>query len=310
MITAFAFALFQVAAAAPVPVAAPVAAPAISWTVSPDTVTIAEPFVVTITIRAPLKSVIAFPAGPDTAQTLEAVDPPIVKFDLDSAGAPVRIAVYRLQAWQTGAQSLTVPVKVDVGTGAQTVEAHPAVFVRSVLPADTLLRVPKPALTVLPSPFVWWPWALGAALVLLGVAMLWRRRRRRRAAKPPPSPLSIAEAALARIDTLGLLEAGEPSRFVALHADVLRGYLSTRVAVVSRSMTTGELVHALFGRALPLNRVAAVLEEADQIQFARRLVTAVRAKEIAKEVRTLLTLSDDAFARDVIVPPASPKRVA
>jgi len=289
---------------------APAQAPAISWSVSPETVTVAEPFNVTITIRAPLRTVIAFPAGPDTAQPLEAVDPPVVHFDTDSTGTPRRIAVYRLQAWQTGAQSLTIPVQVGAGADAQKLEAHPAVFVRSVLPADTSLRVPKPALSVLKTPLLWWPWALALGIALGVIALLWRRhRRRRRRAAPPPSPLSVAEGALARVETLGLLEAGEPSRYVALHADILRGYLSSRVAVVSRSQTTAELVAALLGRALPLNRVAAVLDEADQVQFARRPVTVVRAKEIAREVKTLLTLSDDAFARDVLVPPA-PKKVA
>jgi hypothetical protein len=215
-----------------------------------------------------------------------------------------------LQAWQTGAQSLTVPVQVGAGAEAQKIEAHPGVYVLSVLPADTSLRVPKPALGVLKSPLVWWPWALALGVVLGVIALLWRRQRRRRKAAPPPSPLSVAEAALARVESLGLLEAGEPSRYVALQADILRGYLSSRVQVVSRSQTTSELVAALLGRALPLNRVAAVLEEADQVQFARRPVSVVRAKEIAREVKTLLTLSDDAFARDVIVPAASPKKVA
>jgi hypothetical protein len=278
--------------------------------VRPETVTVAEPFNVTITVHAPLKSLIAFPAGPDTAQPLEALDPPVVKFDIDSTGAPVRTAIYRLQAWQTGAQALTVPVQVGAGADAQKLEAHPGVYVLSVLPADTSLRVPKPALGVLKSPLVWWPWALALGVVLGVIALLWRRQRRRRKAAPPPSPLSVAEAALARVESLGLLEAGEPSRYVALQADILRGYLSSRVQVVSRSQTTSELVAALLGRALPLNRVAAVLEEADQVQFARRPVSVVRAKEIAREVKTLLTLSDDAFARDVIVPAASPKKVA
>jgi hypothetical protein len=306
MIAAIMFALLQAAA----PAQAPAAPATISWTVRPETVTVAEPFNVTITVHAPLKSLIAFPAGPDTAQPLEALDPPVVKFDIDSAGAPVRTAIYRLQAWQTGAQSLTVPVQVGAGAEAQKIEAHPGVYVLSVLPADTSLRVPKPALGVLKSPLVWWPWALALGVVLGVIALLWRRQRRRRKAAPPPSPLSVAEGALARVESLGLLEAGEPSRYVALQADILRGYLSSRVQVVSRSQTTSELVAALLGRALPLNRVAAVLEEADQVQFARRPVSVVRAKEIAREVKTLLTLSDDAFARDVIVPAASPKKVA
>jgi hypothetical protein len=182
MIAAIMFALLQAAA----PAQAPAAPATISWTVRPETVTVAEPFSVTITVHAPLKSLIAFPAGPDTAQPLEALDPPVVKFDIDSAGAPVRTAIYRLQAWQTGAQSLTVPVQVGAGAEAQKIEAHPGVYVLSVLPADTSLRVPKPALGVLKSPLVWWPWALALGVVLGVIALLWRRQRRRRSVSPRP----------------------------------------------------------------------------------------------------------------------------
>jgi hypothetical protein len=113
---------------------------------------------------------------------------------------------------------------------------------------------------------------------------------------------------MARIDALGLLEAGEPSRYVGLHADVLRGYLGGRVHVVSRALTSAELLHALRGHGLPLDRIAAVLAEADQVQFARRGVSADRGREVAREVRAVLDACEEHFAKSIPVPP--PKRAA
>jgi hypothetical protein len=58
--------------------------------------------------------------------------------------------------------------------------------------------------------------------------------------------------------------------------------------------------------------VQAVLAEADTVQFARRPVSAERAKEIAREIRAIIAASEEAFARDVGVPgkSAPPKKAA
>jgi hypothetical protein len=317
MIPALAFALFQAAAPAPPP-APPASGPAtISWAVSPESVTVAEAFTVSIIVRAPRGVLVVFPPGPDSTQTTEALDPPAISESQDSAGVSERRAFYRLVAWETGRLTVPLaPIVVGTGPGAQRLQPQPIINVRSVLPVDTALRKPRPALGVILASTAWWPYAAGALLLLVLLALLWRRhRRRRRTAEPPPTPLATAERALAHIETLGLIEAGEPSRYVALHADVLRGYLSARAPVVSRAQTTAELVQALFGRALPLERVQAVLAEVDIVQFAKKPVTVVRAKEIAREIKAIIAASDEAFSRDVGAPgapgaPAPPKQAA
>ena len=300
---------------------AAVAAPPVTWSVRPESVTVAEAFTVTVTVRAPAAAPVTFPPGPDSAQTVEAVDPPSVTASADPGGS-VRVATYRLMAWETGTQVVPLaPVVIGSGPTARRVDVQPQVFVRSVLPNDSALRVPRPALDVLAAGKAWWPWIL-AALAVIGLVVwvrLWRARRRAHA--PPPSRLAIAEQALARVEALGLLEAGEPSRYVALHADVLRGYLSARADATSRAQTTAELTAALRARTrgIPLDRIAAVLTEADQVQFARKAVSAERAKEIAGEVRKLLAAADGPFRvveqdrlRALLraTPPPPPKRAA
>ena len=288
-------ALLQAGAAAAPP-------PQVQWTVRPDTVTVGEPFTVTLIVRADAGTALAFPPGPDSSQNVEAVDPPTIAGGTEANGAPYRTATYRLVAWETGAQAVPFDA-VTVGEGAATrrYDVRPGVFVRSVLPDDSTRRVPKPALGVLRTRLPWWPFALGALAAVLAV-LWWRRRRARRAVVPPPTALAAARDALAQVDALGLLEGGEPSRYVALYAEVLRGYLGARAAVVTRAHTTGELAAALLGHGLPLDRITAVLEEADQVQFARRAVSPERARETAREVRALLEACDEHFARGITPP--------
>jgi hypothetical protein len=74
--------------------------------------------------------------------------------------------------------------------------------------------------------------------------------------------------------------------------EVLRDYLALRVPEARASLTSGELIAALRGvNTVPLSRLAGVLDEADLIKFARRIVTADRARELGREAR--------AIARDI-----------
>jgi hypothetical protein len=180
------------------------------------------------------------------------------------------------------------------------------VHVRSVLPADSAQRVPKPARELIepPAPW-WWPWLpILVALAILGLLLWWyiRRRRRRKRGQPDVDPYELAEREFARVEALGLLEAGERGRFVALMVDVLRDYLARRVPGAAPSLTSTELLALVgAGRAAPAERLLPVLTEADLIKFARRPVTADRARELGREARAIVRDVDQAAKR---VPPA------
>ena len=142
--------------------------------VSPDTVLIGQPFSLFIKVVAPKGVRFEFPSGPDTAtqngvRPIELRGEKIVTMLGDTA-----VALYHLVAWDIGTQPLRFP---DVRVTFEGQERRPplggaSVFVKSVLPADTSLRVPRPArpLIVLPV-FNWLRWlALLAALIAIALA--------------------------------------------------------------------------------------------------------------------------------------------
>lgn len=259
--------------------------------VLPDTVTVGEHFQVLVRVRAPGGSQISFPPGPDSGLTVEAVDPRELRASPDSSFTE-QTAVYTLVAWDTGWQASRLGdlVVTTDGTDRRVAITGDSVRVRSVLPADSALRVPKPARDIMVAGRPWWHWLLAAlaALALLALIFWWWRRRRRRA--PESAGANAYETAVRefeRIASLGLIEAGEPGRFVALNTDAARDYLAARLGDdAQRSLTSSELLASISGRVeVDVRRLAPLLAESDLIKFARRPVTPVRARELGAEAR-------------------------
>jgi DNA-directed RNA polymerase subunit K/omega len=76
---------------------------------------------------------------------------------------------------------------------------------------------------------------------------------------------------------------------MALMVEVLRDYLSARYAEAALSLTSTELQRSV--RELPHvphERLIRVLTEADLIKFARRAVSAARARELGEEARAIV----------------------
>jgi len=260
--------------------------------VQPETVTVGDPFRVVVRIRAVRGADIGFPDAPDTSGAVEAIDPVQITSAADTAWTD-QTAVYRLAAWDTG--SLAVPlgsVRVAVAGRVQEVSlGGVSVFVRSVLPADSSLHVPKPARDVLPVPSPWWLWLLIALVValIIGLLWLWLRRRRRLRLITAVDPYEEAIAAFARVEALGLISAGERGRYVALMTEVLRVYLSRIDSRADLALTTSELLAATRDVSdFPANRLAGLLVEADLIKFARRAVATADATLFGKDVRALV----------------------
>lgn len=259
--------------------------------VHPDTVTVGQPFTVTLHVRAPAGATIVFPAGPDSAAAVQRLDPrTLASGRVD--GAVDRTATYRMAAWDVGTLNLALPdVMVHSGGADQRVSLRDAsVFVRSVLPADSTKRNPKPARDIFVGwAFPWWVLAVVAAMAIIA----WLSRRRRRTtnvpAAPAITPFDRAEREFTRVAALGLVEAGERGRYVALTIEVLRDYLGTRFPVASLSLTTPELLRELAdARTVPHERLAALLAETDLIKFARRPLTTDRALDLGREARAIV----------------------
>jgi membrane protein implicated in regulation of membrane protease activity len=164
-----------------------------------------------------------------------------------------------------------------------------SVFVKSVLPADTSLRIPKPArpLIVLPV-FNWLLWGaiLAAAIALILLWWAWRRYRNR--PKPPIDPYVRAQQEFARIEARKLVEKDEPEEHVAAMVDVVREYLAARVPGVRRSNTTTELVRAMDPREGVEAGIPDMLERADMVKFARAGVGVEEAKRVGATAREIV----------------------
>ena len=259
--------------------------------VRPDTVTVGEHFQLLVRVRAPRGSQISFPPGPDSGLSVEAVDPREVRTSPDSAFTE-QTAVYTLVAWDTGWQAWHLgDFVVTTAEGDRRVAiTGDSVRVRSVLPADSALRVPKPARDIMLAGRPWWHWLLAAlaALALLGLLFWWwRRRRPRRKESEGANAYETAVHEFERIASLGLIEAGEAGRYVALNTDAARDYLAARLGDdAQRSLTSTELLASISARAeVDIRRLAPLLAESDLIKFARRPVSPARARELGDEAR-------------------------
>lgn len=265
--------------------------------VRPETVTVGQHFDLRLRVRAPKGSEIGFPVGPDSSVAVEAVDPRREQAASDTT-AVERTALYRLVAWRTGTQHIAFGAVV-VSTGGVDRRygvPDPRVVVVSVRPRDSTGTIPREARTVFLAPPLLWPWIAGGvvllALLIWGIARMSRRVPR---IDSHGRALALARRAFARIESLGLLAAGERGRYVALHVDVLREYLASRIPGAARSLTSTELLAALQADApVPLPRLIPVLAAADLIKYANRPVSETRATELASETRGLVAAIEQA----------------
>jgi hypothetical protein len=265
----------------------------VSVTVAPETVTVGQPFSVRIRVRAPKFATIHFPAVPDTADAIEAVDPRATE-DAGDAELIDRTAVYRLVAWDVGMRTPHF-ANVIIGMGGadqQYPVAVSPVIVQSLLPADSADRVPKDAKDPIAPPGILWKILLIAAVVLGGLVWWWRERRARRAAERPPElePFAAAAVSFDALDALGLPAAGEPGRHVIASVDVLRIYLARRFPDMRESLTPQELEYALRDSDLPVlpQRLTELLQREASLRFARAEITADEAIALGTESQALV----------------------
>ena len=258
-----------------------------------DSVRVGDPFRIIVSVRAPQGATIEFPAALDSSSTVQSIDPRLI-FTQNEPAAFRQSAVYRVAAWDVGRQPIHMPdITVRLGTASRTITlAGYAVHVVSVLPTDTALRVPKPARPLFERSMIpWWFWAaLAAALALIvGLWWWWRRRRRNRPAAAPIDPYVRAQQDFERIASLGLIEAGERSRHVALVVDVLREYIADRFSDAPLALTSTELLSATRrAQTLPHDRLMRILNDADLVKFAKRPVSQERARDVGHEARALV----------------------
>lgn len=266
-------------------------------TLERDSVTVGDVVRLTVRVRAPKGATISFPAAGDSVGAVQALEPPVVRDGPDTSAAD-RIATYRLAAWDVG----SLPIRLgDVlvqteGRERRVTVPLPTLTAVSVLPADTALRVPKPArplLAVRPARPLWWLGALALAALLL-LLLLWMLRRRRRAPAFAIDPYERALEDFDRVEGLRLVDAGEPGRHAALMADVVRRYLAARVPAASLAHTSAELLRAARGvRTVPYEELGELLRAVDPIKFGAQEVTSAAARELGVRAREIVREEHD-----------------
>lgn len=262
------------------------------YVLRPDTVEVGDPFLLVVRVSVPNGARIEWGAIEDTASKV-AMRAPVRVQSAEDGPDRVETATYELAAWDVGALDVNMP-DATVRIGAQSIPVPitgARVFVRSVLPGDTSLHVPKPPKGMFPRVVPWWQpwWPVGA--VLLGLALLWwlYRRRRPHAVRRAVRPLDAYARAIGdfdRLERLALADAGERGRAVTIAVEIMRVYLRERAPAAALSLTSAELMLSLAEdpRIAP-EILSSVLAESDAIKFARRAVTTARARELAGAAR-------------------------
>ncbi|GEM_PF-354266 len=285
----------QVAPRAAPPAAAAARPPArASARITPDTVRIGEPFLVVLHVRAPKGATITLPAGPDSGAAVEALDPRALAVESDSSSTDYS-ATYRLAAWDLGRQPVAFAPATFHGAGADATVPFGdlTILVRATAPADAAHRIPRGARALFAMPRTWWPlWqvvvvVLGTVLFLWLLVRWWRRRPRAEA--PSADPFADATREFGTLDRIGLLDAGEPGRYVALAIDITRTYLVRRLAPESMAFTSAELIAAVAeDRRIPQARLRGLLAKSDRVKFARQLLSVEEAKAMGTDARRLV----------------------
>ena len=279
----------------------------LSASVFPDTVTVGEPFALTVVVDGLDGARVEFPAMPDTGAVISR-QPPTVQGDDPST----RTAVYSMVAWRVG--ELRVPDgQVVLLRGGEEVEIPlpgAGVYVRSVLPADA----DPDTLAYQPGRGALGPnWSLaeklgGGALALaliFAVAIYLRKRSRAAqviAAPPPRPPRERALEALDRLAQSGLIESGEFKAFYSKLGQILREFIALEHPAWGVDLTSSELLAAARGDDfdhIQLEGLRQLLNEADLVKFARRRTPRGRAGQDLEATRRWIT----AFRRPPPPPP-------
>lgn len=274
--------------------APPSEAPVVSARRTPEAPGVGEPIVVELRVRAPAGTAVRFPVLPDTGTRLEPLDPREIR-DASTPSRLDRTAVYRLIAWDTGSVSPTWDDIVVVQGGVE--RRYPvmlgAIRIRSVLPADTALRVPQPPREAAAT--FSWRWRLWVALAVLAALawwglQRWRSRRALRRRLDAEDAGRIAREGFAHVTSLELLTAGEAGRHLLMHVAVLRQYLARRWPSASAQLTASDLNVSLASAQFPIlpDRVVGLVARAEAVAYARAGIAPEEAETLGLAAQTIV----------------------
>ena len=262
--------------------------------VTPDTVTIGDPFILLVRVKVKPGFTAEFPQMPDSTEgrpsKIGLVGKPLLE-RAPNDSLEFR-ATYKLTAWDVGLQQIPltdVHVTGPQGTGFLPLRA--AVFVKSVLPADTTRQIPKPPRERFPVHKInWWPGIIAAILLALG-ELFWAIYKRWRELKNRPrDPYVVALEEFKRVEAMQLPQKGEAELHAVLMAEAMRVYLSAKVPGAHISNTPRQLSETVRASGLGDENLGGVLSEMELLKFARARTTADAATVLGQKARAIVEL--------------------
>lgn len=262
--------------------------------VSPDSVTIGDPFFLVVRVKVKPGFTVEFPQMPDSTEgspsKIALVGTPLLQ---RAPGDSLEFrATYKFTAWDVGALAIPltdVYVKGPGGAGFLPLRAN--VFVKSVLPQDTTLRFPKPPQERYPvREFNWLPFLIAAIALALG-EMLWAIYRWYRNRKNAPrDPYEVAMQEFKRIETLQLPQKGEPEWHALLMAEEMRLYLAAKVPTANISDTPRQLIEHVLAAGLADERMREIMGQTELLKFAGAKTSPEAANRLGKNAREIVEL--------------------
>lgn len=142
----------------------------------------------------------------------------------------------------------------------------------------------------LPTPFSWWPWAVGAAAIAIVGGVAWWVLRSRPQAPLEPDAWALRE--LARLEGSALPARSEYGRYYDELTGIVRRYVSLRYAIRAEQQTSRELIDAARAHAeFPseeTDQLTSLLRLADLVKFAKAEPTRAECDANLAEARSFV----------------------
>lgn len=272
---------------------------ALSFSVSPSTITIGDPVRVSFSVATPAGTSVVPPEktaeiGPWTVRDIAAAP------DTRTPGATG--IVYTLTTFTTG-QVVIPPLAVAfAGASSGTVATPPfTVRVDSVLEKFGMagdIRDIKPPVTVR-RPLSFYVTGALVVLAILGGAYWWYRRyqRRQRAAFPAPAvpavpPYQLAMERLAALRASSLVADGKIKEFYIQLSDIIRDYIAGVYEIETRDKTTAEIYAQLRRAPVDAKMLASIrdfFDACDLVKFARYRPDETGARQDCDAAEAIIT---------------------
>jgi hypothetical protein len=268
--------------------------------VTPDSVTIGDPFILVVRVKVKPGFTAEFPQMPDSADgkpsKIAIVGAPLLE-RAPNDSLEFR-ATYKLTAWDIGAQPIPLTdIHITGPQGTGFLPLHASVFVKSVLPADSAKRIPKPPRDRFPvTKFNWWPLIILAIAIALGELLWWIYKRYRDRKNAPRDPYEVAIQEFKRVEAMQLTTKGEPERHAVLMAEAMRVYLAAKVPTAHISNTPRQLIENVYLAKLGDDTVREILEETELLKFANARTTPDAATRIGQGARAIVELVEKQLA--------------